>query len=216
MIEFVYFDLGNVLWKFDEDVACANTAKVFGVEPALIRDAVYGSGLQNRFEHGGVTPRGFVDELTRSLASTRKAVSEQVVLDSLSNMFVPIEEMVMAIDAVRQKGTKVGILSNTCHSHWDWIARQEHALMSSRFDAVVLSHEVNSMKPDDQIYRAAELACHTPVDRILFLDDKEENVLAAKRRGWRAECCVGGDSAVQMLIKHNVINESWSAGGSSS
>lgn len=208
MIEFVYFDLGNVLWTFDENVACANAAKLFGVEPAEIHKAVYGSGLQNKFEHGQLSSYDFVDQLGNSLADTRNPENFQVVLDSLSNMFTPIEPMVAVMDAVRASGVKIGILSNTCESHWDWIGRQNHALMGGPFDAVVLSFEVASMKPDDQIYRAAELVAHTPSDRILFLDDKDENVRAAKMRGWKAECCLGGPAAVEALVKHGVIDDS--------
>jgi HAD superfamily hydrolase (TIGR01509 family) len=77
--------------------------------------------------------------------------------------------------------------------------------MVGPWDAVVLSFQVNSMKPDDQIYRAAELVASVPADRILFLDDKAENVQAAKMRGWQAEQCLGGEQAAQALAKHDVL-----------
>ena len=200
MIQFVYFDLGNILWKFDEDLACRNAADLLSVSVDQIRQAVYESGLQSRFEHGQVTSEGFTDQLGIPLGS----VPSQDVLDALSNMFTPIESMVSVIEAVRSTGTKIGILSNTCKAHWDWIARQQHPLMAGPFDAVVLSYEVNSMKPDDQIYRAAELAAGVPVDQILFLDDKPENVQAARSRGWRAEECLGGAEALTVLKKYGL------------
>ena len=205
MIEFVYFDLGNVLWSFEEKRACQNAAILFGVAPNDIHQAVYLSGLQNRFEHGLVTPLGFANELSKSLAGAEEPASSQLILDALSDMFTPIESMVGVIASVREAGKRVGILSNTCDAHWDWIDRQQHDLMTGPFDAVVLSHEVNSMKPDDQIYRAAELVAGVPTDQILFLDDKAENVQAAKMRGWKAEQCLGGDEAVAALRGHDVI-----------
>jgi FMN phosphatase YigB (HAD superfamily) len=205
MIQFVYFDLGNILWTFDEDRACQNAADLFGVEPQEIRKTVYDSGLQSRFEHGRISPLGFMDELGNSIVSTKNPANMQVVLDSLSDMFSPIEPMVSVVAAVRASQARIGILSNTCDAHWDWINRQQHPLMTGPFDAVVLSFEVNSMKPDDQIYRAAELAAGVPADRILFLDDKPENVHAAKMRGWQAEQCFGGPEAIAVLEKHGVI-----------
>jgi HAD superfamily hydrolase (TIGR01509 family) len=211
MIEFVYFDLGNILWSFDEDRACSNAAELLGVAPESVRAAVYGSGLQTRFEHGQITPQDFVDELLASLlAITKKDQTHELpfplVLDALSDMFTPIESMVDIIASVQASGKRIGVLSNTCHAHWDWIDRRQHALMvGPKWDAVVLSFQVNSMKPDDQIYRAAELVASVPADRISFLDDKAENVRAAKLRGWRAEQCLGGEQAAQALAKHDVL-----------
>lgn len=205
MIQFVYFDLGNILWKFDEDRACQNAADLFGVSSGEIRKAVYESGLQDRFEHGRVSSIAFCEELINSIASTKEPVNFQMVADALSDMFTPIESMVPVVEAVRASGTKIGILSNTCDHHWDWIARQQHPMMAGPFDATVLSFEVNSMKPDDQIYRAAELAAGVPADQILFLDDKPENVRAAKMRGWRAEQCLGGPEVIALLEKYELV-----------
>ena len=207
MIQFVYFDLGNILWTFDEDQACKNAADLFGVSSEEIRKALYESGLQSRSEHGRVSSTGFCEELINSIASTKQTENFQVVLDQLSDMFTPIESMVSVLEAVRASDAKIGILSNTCDHHWDWIARQQHPLMAGPFDAVVLSYEVNSMKPDDQIYRAAELAAGVPVDQILFLDDKPENVRAAKMRGWRAEQCLGGRGVISALRKFDPFRD---------
>lgn len=207
MIQFVYFDLGNILWTFDEDRACQNAADLFGVSSEEIRKAVYDSGLQSRFEHGQVSSIGFCDQLSNSIASTKEVANYQVIADALSDMFTPIESMVSAIEAVRASDAKIGILSNTCQHHWDWVQRQQHPLMAGPFDAVVLSCEVNSMKPDDQIYRAAELAAGVASDQILFLDDKPGNVLAAKMRGWQAEQCLGGPEAIATLGKYQVIGD---------
>ncbi|KAA1260200.1 Alpha-D-glucose-1-phosphate phosphatase YihX [Rubripirellula obstinata] len=205
MIQFVYFDLGNILWSFDEDRACQNAADLFGVGTAEIRQAVYESGLQDRAEHGRVSTTGFCEQLVSSIAGTNQVSDLRAVADALSDMFTPIESMVSVIEAVRCSGARVGILSNTCEHHWDWIGRQQHPMMAGPFDAIVLSYEVNSMKPDDQIYRAAELAAGVPADQILFLDDKPENVLAAKMRGWQAEQCLGGSEANAVLKKRELL-----------
>ena len=56
-----------------------------------------------------------------------------------------------------------------------------------------------AMKPDAEIYDAAEKAAHVRPDRILFLDDKPENVAMARERGWKAEQCLGGDQAKAVI-----------------
>lgn len=204
MPSFVYFDLGNVLWTFDEDRACRNAADVLGVSAGQVRDAVYESGLQNRFEHGRISTAGFLEALLVSLENPKPVSDPQLLADALSDMFQPIEPMTAVIDQLRISGTRMGILSNTCDAHWNWILRQQHPMMAGLFDAVVLSFEVNAMKPDDQIYRAAELSAGVPSDQILFLDDKAENVRAAKQRGWQAEQCFGGDQAISVLERYGL------------
>lgn len=206
MPSFVYFDLGNVLWTFDEDRACRNAADVLGVSADQVRHAVYESGLQSRFEHGRISTAGFLETLVASLENPKPLSDPQILANALSDMFTPIEPMAAVIDQLRNSGTPMGILSNTCDAHWNWIGQQRHPMMAGPFDATVLSFEVNSMKPDDQIYRAAELSAGVASDQILFLDDKPENIRAAKQRGWRAEQCFGGDQAISVLKKHNVLD----------
>ena len=118
MIEFVYFDLGNVLWVFDETRACRNVADPLDRSVDQVHDAIYGSDLQTRFEHGTVSPRGFVNILKEKLDVVDSSIEDSKILDGVSDMFEPIESMVHVLQSVRDSGRKLGILSNTCHAHW--------------------------------------------------------------------------------------------------
>ncbi len=51
-IEFVYFDLGNVLVSFDPEIACNNVVERFGIDVGQAKAAIFESGIQDRFEHG--------------------------------------------------------------------------------------------------------------------------------------------------------------------
>jgi HAD superfamily hydrolase (TIGR01509 family) len=42
------------------------------------------------------------------------------------------------------------------------------------------------MKPDPALYRVVESAAGVPPARILFIDDRPENVEAARKLGWQA------------------------------
>ena len=76
------------------------------------------------------------------------------LLDALSDMFLPIEEMAEMLDVVRANGYGVGLLSNTCQSHWDWICNQPYLMNQFSFDVTVLSFEEHAMKPDSVICRS--------------------------------------------------------------
>ena len=45
-IEFVYFDLGNMLVAFDPEISCRNVADLVGVSIDDARRVIYESGLQ--------------------------------------------------------------------------------------------------------------------------------------------------------------------------
>lgn len=204
-IKFVYFDLGNVLLSFDADLACRNLAELLSVSVDEAKRVVYESGLQNRFESGEVSGEQFAREVCRLLA--RKPVPDVAVHHAVSDMFDPIPSMRDVLDRVRQAGRGVGLLSNTCQAHWDWIVRQNYSVTTFDFDATILSFEVGSMKPSSLIYEVAERAAAVAAEQILFLDDREENVQGAHLRGWQAAQCFGGEQSVQMLNRAGVLQE---------
>ena len=211
-IEFVYFDLGNILVSFDPMIACENVGRLFGVSADAAKSAVYDSGLEDRYEHGEISEEDFLLSVIDRLGHAGRDVSLHGFLDALGDMFTPIASMRSAIQRVRDSGLPIGILSNTCFAHWDWVVRQGWPVMEGPFDVTVLSYEVGVMKPDAGIYEAAEKmamqSAGVAPSGLLFLDDKPENVEAAIARGWNAAECLGGDDAISQLEKFGVIAKS--------
>lgn len=206
-IEFVYFDLGNVLLSFDPQLACNNLANLCGISPEQAQSFLYDSGIEDQFEHGELSPESFVNAFRRQLPPDGDDVADQAMLDAMSDMFQPITSMEGVLQAVRDQGIGVGLLSNTCHAHLDWVRRQKYAVTDFEFDATILSYEVGAMKPAAAIYQAAEDAVEPPANQILFLDDKPENTEAARQRGWQAVNCFGGSDAIDALRTYQVMGE---------
>ena len=203
-IEFVYFDLGNILVTFDPEIACRNVAQRFSVDQNQTIKAAYDSGLQDRYEHGEISGEEYATAVRKTLNIDSNQMSTDGFLDAISDMFAPIESMAAIVTRTIDSGCRVGVLSNTCFAHWYWIQRQAWPATQGPFEVSILSCEVGSMKPDALIYEAAEKAAGVAVDRILFLDDKPENVQAAVDRGWNAKQCVGGDSAKAALNEFGI------------
>ncbi len=65
--EFVYFDLGNVLARFDPERACRNLQRRWAVEPQQVYQAIWTSGLQERLEHGQLSADEFADAARQAL-----------------------------------------------------------------------------------------------------------------------------------------------------
>jgi len=53
------------------------------------------------------------------------------------------------------------------------------------FDREYVSGRLKVSKPDPRIFQAVEDDSGIAPDRLLFADDKAENIVAAARRGWR-------------------------------
>lgn len=96
-----------------------------------------------------------------------------------------VHGMPEAMRTARGQGVRLGCLSNTNDLHW-----QE--MHSGRFefpeylDYKIASHICGESKPAPAIYELFEEACGESGSDILFLDDTQVNVDAAKRFGWRA------------------------------
>lgn len=204
-IRFVYFDLGKILLDFDFRVACANVAKLLDVPTDHVQATVYDSGLEDRFEHGEMSPPEFAAAVCQAVGVTGNPPPVDRLMDAISDMFTPIDAMVGVMSRVKAGGRGIGILSNTCHAHWDWVTRQQYEVMDAGLDATILSYEIGAMKPAAKIYEAAERAAQVPVHQILFIDDKPENVAAAVNRGWQARQCFGGNQAIEVLTEFGVF-----------
>jgi len=215
-IRFVYFDLGNILVAFDRDVAARNVAELFHANPtamelAFVHEIMHDSGLQNQLETGLLSEAEFAESIRKSFPGSIDPVEDAAILRAISDMFTPIETMRDVLTRVRQTGTSIGILSNTCQAHWSWVRSQSYEVLEGPFDVEVVSYEARSMKPDRVIYEVAEQRAREMSDvmpeQILFIDDREENVIAARRFGWNAEVCWGGATAEEVLVRYGVLPE---------
>ena len=87
---------------------------------------------------------------------------------------------------LKSMGRKIGILSNMSEDFYELLFAPRCAEHIALADAVVISGIERMVKPDRAIYDlAADRLGLAPHD-LLFLDDTEANVEAARRFGWRS------------------------------
>lgn len=182
--EFVFFDLGNVLFSFDRDRAFRHMASICGAPTAVVRAAVEESGLHESLECGRIDWAGFHAEFSRL---TGTATDPAALAHAASDMFTFNVEMLPVLAGLERAGCPTGILSNTSLIHWQHLLGGGHAILPGRFAHHVLSFEVGAMKPDPAIYAAAAARAGVPPGRIFFCDDIPAHVEAARRAGWDAE-----------------------------
>ena len=178
---FVYFDLGNVLVNFDHQTAVDQLSELAGRPAELVRQVVFDSDLQNRYETGLVSGHEFAAEVNVELESALPAAD---ILKAISDIFWPNLPILAAIEWVKRAGIPMGILSNTCEAHWRWIEFQQWPVMGPWWSQTVLSYEVQSMKPNSKIYEVCEQRVGCRGQDVFFTDDRADNIAAAQLRGW--------------------------------
>ena len=178
-IEFIYFDLGNVILSFDHSVAFRNAASLAGVTPEKVEDVLVRQGLQNRYETGLVDCTQFHQEFC---SLTESESSQESLLTAISDIFEVNRPIIPVLTQLKARGFPLGILSNTCDAHWQFVF-QQHGLLRAFFDPLVLSYEEKSMKPDAKIYEAAIKRCGVKPSQIFFTDDRQENIDGAIAAG---------------------------------
>ncbi|HUA12898.1 MAG TPA: HAD-IA family hydrolase [Candidatus Sulfotelmatobacter sp.] len=78
---------------------------------------------------------------------------------------------------------KVGLMTNTMPGFLSSM-RRDHNLPNVSYSAIIDSSEVGHIKPEEEIYEAAEEKAGCPGGEILLIDDDRVNLMAAEKKGW--------------------------------
>jgi len=176
----VVFDLGKVLLEFDFGRAARALSPLSATDPVGFRAAIDQSALLLRYESGGLTDEGFYGEIQR-LTGYRGSFEDFAA--GFSDIFGEIAPMIALQQSLRSRGIPTWIFSNTNDLAVSFI-RSRFPFFGG-FDGYVLSYQIGAMKPAPASYEAVERATGHRAADLLFLDDREENVMGAQARGWQ-------------------------------
>jgi FMN phosphatase YigB (HAD superfamily) len=177
----ITFDLGNVLIRVDHLRFCRRLAALADLSPQEVYDRVFASNLEPGYDTGRLTSREFHERLT---AHFGVALPYSRFHDFWCDMFDPIEAMAELVQHLAAR-FPLFLLSNTNALHFAHIQERYRAVLDP-FRAFVLSYQVGSRKPEPGIYQALIRQVQRPPEEILFLDDKEIFVAAARGQGMAA------------------------------
>ena len=74
------------------------------------------------------------------------------------------------------------------------------------FDRRYISGELGLIKPNPQIYAVVETDTGLAPESLLFTDDREENIAAARTRGWQAHLFDGPDGWARALVSYGLLS----------
>lgn len=178
MIKSIISDLGNVLIFFDNDIFFNKIVEYSPLsEDEVISEVLAHLELSRSFDMGKVTPDEFYLQATQIF----KATVDKTTFFSIYNDIFSINMPIVGLLKSLQSGYKLVLCSNTDVERFGFVKKKFPEVLL--FDKYVVSYEVGFMKPHPRIYEAALEEAGTKPEESVFIDDREENIIAAEKLG---------------------------------
>jgi putative hydrolase of the HAD superfamily len=182
-IEAVLFDYGMVLSGPPDPAAWAEMERVLGVDAEALHAAYWRH--REAYDRGALSGVAYWTAVAKDLGRTVDAAQVQALLAADTALWTqPNAPMIAWAAALQRAGVKTGILSNLgdameagIRGRFPWL---EH------FTHHTFSHRLGIAKPDPAIYAHAAAGLGVAPERVLFIDDRAENVAGARRAGMAA------------------------------
>lgn len=196
----IVFDLGNVLIPFDHNIWIERFNSIEeGLGDKYYQNFTSQQNLLKTYESGKMSDDEFI---AINLNWVDHKINENQFVDIYSNIFKLNTDVIELLPILKKKYNIV-LLSNTSHIHkkfgWGDYPFLEY------FDKLVLSYEVQAVKPDKLIYKAAEGFTQELPETHIFIDDIREYVNAAKQLGWDGIHFTGYDNLIEGFKSRNIL-----------
>jgi glucose-1-phosphatase len=193
-------DLGNVILPFSYDIAINRLELIEKGLGNQFYDFIKSNySIHRKFERGDISSEEFIRIMITALDFK---VSAEEFCNIYSKIFVVNEPLVTLLGELHKKYTLV-LLSNTnqIHHQYGW---GDYPFLKY-FDKLVLSYEVHAVKPEAEIFKAAEAFSQKLPEEHLFIDDIAEYANAAKKLGWDAIQYVDFRQLERELSKRKIL-----------
>lgn len=179
-IDAVFFDIGNVLLRFDPKAVAAKMAWQLRRHPLKFAQYLWKTKTVDAIERGQMSAEDLF-KLFRGEFGYKGTFGQ--FKDFWCDHFT-LERANFALLQHVARTRKAYLLSNTNALHYDYI-RRRYAFPKVVHGAI-LSYELGLRKPEAAIYEAAVKMAGVEANRCLFIDDLAENVEGARKAGLQA------------------------------
>lgn len=195
----VIFDIGNVLitWKpedrYDEIVGPERRHDLFA--------QVDLHGMNERFDRG----EDFRVVVEETAAEYPEFAHEIMIWhDRWLDLASPvIDHSVRLLRALRAKGVPVFALSNFGVDTFAMTEKRDTFL--TEFDRRYISGHMGVTKPHPEIYKMVEDDCGIAPEKLLFADDRHDNIRIAEERGWQTHLFTTPEGWADRLVSAGLL-----------
>ena len=204
MIKNIIFDFGNIIVKFNEyklvsEFTDNEEVKRFLIDNVINSDEWVGKGM---IDLGILSLEEAANRINEKTNNIHKDEVTNFLL-GFSNKLIINDNILEIIENLRNKGYKTYVLSNTNKVTFDLFRDK----LEPFFDGLVLSYEINMIKPFEKIYEYLLETYHLNPNECIFLDDREENIITANRLGINGRVIKKDDTddIIKALKEYNLI-----------
>ena len=175
-IAFLYCDVNGVLLRFYNH-AFVSLAKELDVSVDRVETTFW--HYNDPVNRGEITMKEFDEAMAKYLGVKQIDWKRHYM-----NAVEPVTEMYPVLKAAHKK-TKIGLLTNISPGFIDELF-EKGLLPDIKFDEIIDSSVIGAVKPEVEMYEAAEVQAGVKPEQIILIDDSRANLVVAQRRGWQA------------------------------
>ena len=176
----ILLDMGNVLLEWNKDKilqGISDTKKDY----LILDKSIFQLGLWERLDLGTMSREELVLKVVSMIGRTYQKKVEEVIWN-WPNYIEIFTEVFPILSEVKKKGHRIFVLSNTSKVFYDLLEEQLSPI-KELLDGFVLSCDMKAIKPDLAMFEEILDKYQLDPTNCVFLDDIEDNTIAAQKLG---------------------------------
>lgn len=195
----IIFDLAGVLISWQPAVTAEELFP--HTQAATIIQTLVKDSLWLEFDRGSITISDLANHAAERL-NFDLILTTQIVA-TIANHLPPFPAMVKALLAAKAQGYKIYILSNMPGPFYKELVQNYDFF--NHCDGIVASYQIKFIKPELEIYQYLLEKFNINPMTALFIDDVEENIVAANSLGIDGIVCKKDIEVVHLLEQNNIL-----------
>ena len=176
MMQAVIFDWGGVLCENTGPGLITYFSRALGVAPEALNSAFI--PFADAFQKGQISEHDLWEGMSTAL-NVEHPYHPSLWADAIRAVYSPKAEMFALAALIKEKGYKVGLLSNTEVAAMEFFYEQGYPM----FDTEVFSCEEGTAKPERRIYEIALGRLGVKPPEAVFIDDRADFIEGAQKLG---------------------------------
>lgn len=182
-VQAVLFDYGLVLTGPPAPAAWADMKHILATDEEAFHEAYWRFRLD--YDRGTLSGVTYWQHVAEALGRTLTSADLQALIDADTRLWTePNQPMIDWAARLQAAGIRTGILSNLGDAMESGV--RAHCTWLEAFHHHTFSHRLGTAKPDPAIYAHAAQGLGVPPEAVLFIDDRQDNIEAARNAGMQA------------------------------
>jgi epoxide hydrolase-like predicted phosphatase len=196
MIRNIVFDLGNVLISFRPSEYFDKNNYPENLKARILSD-IFGSSEWLMLDNGKISTPDAIEAIALKSSLEKKEIAR--IFNLRTDLMFPLDKNTRLLPELKKGGFRLYYLSNFPPDIFEEI-RTGYSFFR-HFDGGIISGEVKYSKPHNRIYEILLEKYSLEPEESLFIDDLEENVLAAESVGMKGLFTAGSTEISKELEK---------------